>query len=136
MEQEKFLVGVMVSKDSGLDGKYTFKYDGSSVESDNNILYVMTEKELSDEEKEAFLNEYDPSNKENYTFMFGYNTFNLNYIYVNITERDDSYLLICKEKTKEDTKEEEKISTPIYVRSGHMSFSYKEKDAYVLSKIF
>ena len=50
MEQEKFLVGVMVSKDSGLDGKYLFKYDGSNIESDNNILYVMTEKELSDEE--------------------------------------------------------------------------------------
>ena len=50
MEQEKFLVGVMVSKDSGLDGKYTFKYGGANIESDNNILYVMTEKELSDEE--------------------------------------------------------------------------------------
>jgi len=50
MEQEKFLVGVMVSKDSGLDGKYTFKYGGADIESDNNILYVMTEKELSDEE--------------------------------------------------------------------------------------
>jgi hypothetical protein len=50
MEQWKFLVGVMVSKDSGLDGKYLFKYSGSNIESDNNILYVMTEKELSDEE--------------------------------------------------------------------------------------
>lgn len=50
MEQEKFLVGIMVSESSKIDGKYHFKYGSTDIESDNNILYVMTEKELSDEE--------------------------------------------------------------------------------------
>lgn len=50
MKQEAFLVGVMASKDSGVNGKYVFKYDDTDTELDNNILYLMTEKELSDEE--------------------------------------------------------------------------------------
>ena len=94
--------------------------------------YIWTEKELSNEEKEAFLKDYDFANKENYTFMYGYNTFNLNYIYVNISERDNSYLLICKGNIEEDEKGNKNVITPIYVRSGKINFSYKEKDSYTL----
>jgi len=50
MEQERFLVGIMVSKESKVNGLYHFMYGDKGIESDNNILYVMTERELGDEE--------------------------------------------------------------------------------------
>lgn len=50
MEQGRFLVGVMVSKDSAVGGLYKFKYDNSPIEINSNILYITTDEELSDEE--------------------------------------------------------------------------------------
>lgn len=51
MKKSGSLVGIILEKSANdLDGKYKFIYDGSSVVSDNNILYVITEEELSDEE--------------------------------------------------------------------------------------
>ena len=50
MEQEKFLVGIMISKESKVNGLYHFMYGNKGIESDNNILYVVTDNELSDEE--------------------------------------------------------------------------------------
>lgn len=50
MEQERFLVGVMVSKESKVNGLYHFKYDNSPISVDSNILYITTEEELSDDE--------------------------------------------------------------------------------------
>ena len=50
MEQGRFLVGIMVSESSKKDGLYHFKYGGSPISVDSNILYITTEEELSDEE--------------------------------------------------------------------------------------
>jgi hypothetical protein len=51
MEEKLNLVGVLVEKSAiGINGKYSFVYMDSIVESDKNVLYVYTKEELSDED--------------------------------------------------------------------------------------
>ena len=56
VDKNRKLVGVMVSKGSDKGGLYTFKYDGHDIDISSNILYVVTDIELTDKElKKRFL---------------------------------------------------------------------------------
>lgn len=90
------------------------KYNYLFIENDKGNKYIWTKTEMSELEKKAFINTYDNDNVENYTFIYGYNFFNLNYSYINISNNGSNVLLICDENTN------------IYVRNGNIIFNNQE----------
>lgn len=89
------------------------------IETLNSEKFIWTLKKLTTKEEEKFVEAYNINLNENYTFISGYNYFNLNGTNININMNNDTVILIC-EGQKGSTKEQNIISSLKTVKSGNM----------------
>ncbi len=51
MDKKRNIVGIILEKNmKSINGKYSFVYENNIIESDNNVLHVLTDEPLTDEE--------------------------------------------------------------------------------------